>query len=134
MIRTSLTIGGKAMAVRNYNNLCWTSKGADTPVILSADQRQLIRHALGLDRPDSCGVAFRNYAVVRNEFVDTLAAWRDLEARGLAITWDFGGSSVCFAVSGPAARAAMNKNETFDEETKRRIAKIDLQIKANQPI
>jgi hypothetical protein len=102
----------------------------DIPAILSPAQRTLIRRALGLDRPESCGVAFRNYAVVRPDS-DSLASWRDLQNRGLALTWDFGGS-ICFAVSGPAARTAMNKNETFDAETKRRIAEVDCHLKANQ--
>ena len=102
----------------------------DIPAILSPAQRTLIRRALGLDRPDSCGVAFRNYAVVKPDSA-SLAAWRDLQDRCLALTWDYGGS-ICFAVSGPAARTAMNKNETFDAETRRRIAKVDCQIKANQ--
>jgi hypothetical protein len=61
----------------------------------------------------------------------SIAFWLDLEERGLALSWDFG-IAKCFAVSGPAARTAMNKNETFDAETKRRIAEVDCQIKANQ--
>jgi hypothetical protein len=115
------------MTERNYTSLYRRMTGMETPVILSADQRKLIRHALGLDREK---VAYRNHyaATPGNPEFD---AWCDLEKRDLAKSWEAGGF-VYFAASGPAARAVVGRTESFSQEIIGSLAKVDCHLKANQ--
>lgn len=81
---------------------------------LTPRERELARHALGLD-----GRRKRSY---RNRFVcgqeaDNYATWRGMERRGLAESWlPKGQTMVWFRVTRAGALAALEDDETLDEE------------------
>ena len=89
--------------------------GSVSSAILSEHQRNMIRHALGLAQAPM-GIAYRNCYLAGRDGPD-LAAWRDLEARHLALAHDVMGG-FCFVVSSQAAKAVLKRNESFNAEIK----------------
>ena len=116
------------MKERNYTELYRRMTGMETPVIMSAFQKGMVRHALGLDREKT---AYRNHYAANPDNTEIIGAWRDLETRGLARSWE-AGEFVYFAVSGPTARAVLDRTESINREILGSLAKIDSQLRANQ--
>ena len=98
---------------------------ATVPAILSEHQRNMIRYALGLEQ-SPVGIAYRNCYSAGRDGPD-YEAWRDLEARGLALAFGISGG-YCFVVSSQAAKAVLRQNESFNAEIRANLTRIDRQI------
>ena len=101
----------------------------EPPAILSEEQRCLVRHALGLPPKRQGGVATRNYYRVSALVGAEADQWREMEARGLAISWQSEGW-LCFAAGSAAVRTVLGWAEKVNTETLARTAQIDRQIKS----
>ena len=96
------------------------------PAILSEHQKNMIRHALGLAQ-SPVGIAYRNCYSAGRDGPD-YEAWRDLEARHLAMAHDVAGG-FCFVASEQAAKAVLKHNESFNAEIAENLRRIDRKIK-----
>jgi hypothetical protein len=107
-------------------NFCEMMETLEAPAILSEHQRNMIRHGLGLAQ-NPLGIASRNTYLTGRDGPD-LEAWRDLESRGLALSYDtqFG---FAFAASGKAARTVKKHSECFSRDVAEHLNRIDRQIK-----
>jgi hypothetical protein len=94
----------------------------DTGVILTDNERELIRRALGLT---AVRIAFRNYFITGYDG-DDFDAWSGLVQRGLAVTWSISGfDGVHFAATMPAAKAVKGKDEGFGREVTADLMRIE---------
>jgi hypothetical protein len=110
---------------RDYFNMIERVR-VPVPAIMSEHQKNMIRHALGLAQ-SPVGIAYRNCYSAGRDGPD-YEAWRDLEARYLAMAHDVAGG-FCFVVSSQAAKAVLKRSESFNAEITANLARIDRQIK-----
>ncbi len=95
---------------------------------ITAEERKVARHAMGLSTACATGVAYRNRYMAGSQSREA-ETWRGLAQRGLALLSE--GNGTLWAHCGSKlANAILEKGETIDREETEQLENIDAAIEA----